>query len=117
MYLKPVLHLLILAEEWNDTKLTKNVERNILAYLNKKWPWHRKGGRHHTESSAVEEIKTLLTDQQADTTGILSELQQQNLLLLLKKKDFVQLFQKAEQQQYWLQQSHSLRQEKYQNGA
>ncbi len=39
-YLKPVLHLFntsILAEEENDTQLTKDVKRNILAYLNDKY--------------------------------------------------------------------------------
>ncbi len=39
-YLKPVLHLFntsILAEEENDTQLTKDVKRNIVAYLNDKY--------------------------------------------------------------------------------
>ncbi|XP_051784492.1 E3 SUMO-protein ligase ZBED1-like [Erpetoichthys calabaricus] len=39
-YLKPVLHLFntsILAEEENDTQLTEDVKKNILAYLNEKY--------------------------------------------------------------------------------
>lgn len=89
-HLKPVLHLFntsTLAEEENDTQLTKDVRRNILAYLNEKHSdpvtddlldivsfldprfrttYMKKEKMDQVISRAVEEIKSL-KDQQGDT--------------------------------------------------
>ncbi|XP_056392413.1 uncharacterized protein LOC130285157 isoform X2 [Hyla sarda] len=92
-YVKLVLHLFnttILAEEENDTELTKDVKRNILAYLNEKYsdpdtddlldmtffldPQYRttytnKEKVEHVISRAVEVIKLLKDQQQAPPSG------------------------------------------------
>ncbi|KAK9523272.1 hypothetical protein VZT92_019674 [Zoarces viviparus] len=98
-YLKPVLHLFnetILAEGENDTQLTKDMKTTILTYLNEKYSdpgtddlldmaslldprfkttYIRDEKVDESKARAVEEIKSLLTEQQADTGGTSSALQ------------------------------------------
>ncbi len=92
-YVKPVLHLFnttILAEEDNNTELTKDVKRNILAYLNEKYSdpdtddlldiasfldprfrttYIKKEKVEHVISRAVKEIKSLKDQQQDPLPG------------------------------------------------
>lgn len=120
-YLKPVLfNTSSLAEEESDTQPTKDVNWNILAYLNEKYsdqvtgdmldiasPFDTRFRTMYMDkekveqvlSRAAEEIVSLIKAQQDTLSGAAGAAAEAEPFLLLrkkKKKDFGQLFQKAE---------------------